>query len=506
MYTYSFPSKTRPLLTMIMALSIGLMTSCAKVGPDFKAPLIEVPQQWQDSDLNTTKPIDYKEWWKQFNDATLNQLIDMAYRQNLNVQIATLRIIEARAQLGFAKGLLFPQEQELISGISYNKLSENMPNTDTHVFGSFDFGFDTLWEADIWGKFRRGIEVADANLGISTLNYEDILISLTAEVAMTYINVRTFQQRLIIAKKNIDLQNQSLNITHTLVQNDLLTNLDYKQAEYVQKNTLSTLTQLEIGLRQSQNALSILLGLNPGDLHSLLNQNQPIPTVNKEITVGIPADIIRRRPDIKREELKAAAQCALIGVAKADLFPRLLLQGSIGMASSSANGVDIIDIMNTQSLVSKVGPSISWPILQYGRLKNNIRVHDARYEQLLIAYQDSVLRALREIEDARTHYFKTTAQSILLEKSAEAAEQVAKLSLLQYRTGLKDYTPVLVAQQSLTQQQDKLAINQGEKARYLIALYKALGGGWTNHSSQPQISESTKKEMYIRTDWGELLN
>jgi len=480
---------------------------CAtKVGPDFKSPEIAMPEKWQNADKQNMKYIDFREWWKLFNDPTLNQLIDMAYRQNLNLQIAWVRIIEARAQLGLSRGSLFPQKQQIYSEMAYNKLSEHMPNLNTFSFGNFNIGFDALWEVDIWGKFRRGIEAANANLGATELTYDDMLVTLTAEVAATYVQIRTFQQRLILANKNAELQARSVKITQALLRNGLGNDLDVQQAESLLHNTKAMIANLEAGLQQSKNALNILLGKMPGSINALFNEDKSVPTTVQAITVGIPADILRRRPDVRREELKAAAQSALIGVSRADLFPQFYLQGSIGMASSSANGVDIVDVLGAQTLIGKVGPSVNWPILNYGRLKNGVRIQDARFEQLLIGYKESVLLALRETEDALIGFHKMNEQVKELQQGVDASQHAVKLSILQYRNGIKDYTRVLMAEQTLVQQQDKLKSSQGEAARYIIALYKALGGGWDTRLGKDTVSHEIKTEMKKRTDWGNILD
>jgi NodT family efflux transporter outer membrane factor (OMF) lipoprotein len=499
-------SSHRCFHALLLLISILLGGCATKVGPDFKSPEIAMPEKWQNADKQNMKYIDFREWWKLFNDPTLNQLIDMAYKQNLNLQIAWVRIIEARAQLGLSRGSLFPQKQQVYSEMVYNKLSEHMPNLNTFSFGSFNIGFDALWEVDIWGKFRRGIEAANANLGATELTYDDMLVTLTAEVAATYVQIRTFQQRLILANKNAELQARSVKITQALLRNGLGNDLDVQQAESLLHNTKAMIANLEAGLQQSKNALNILLGKMPGSINLLFNEDKPVPTTVQAITVGIPADILRRRPDVRREELKAAAQSALIGVSRADLFPQLYLQGSIGMASSSANGVDIVDVLGAQTLIGKVGPSVNWPILNYGRLKNGVRIQDARFEQLLIGYKESVLLALRETEDALIGFHKMNEQVKELQQGVDASQHAVKLSILQYRNGIKDYTRVLMAEQTLVQQQDKLKSSQGETARYIIALYKALGGGWDTRLGKDTVSHEIKTEMKKRTDWGNILD
>ncbi|MDD2658704.1 MAG: efflux transporter outer membrane subunit [Methylococcales bacterium] len=493
-------------LVCILLLGCVLLSGCIKLGPEFERPKMSVPDNWQNNHPMAGKRVDFREWWRSFNDPILDRLITMAYEQNLNLQVAALRIIEARAQLGIAKGMLFPQKQQFGTDLFYNKLSENMPNINRYSFGTFDVGFDTLWEMDIWGKYRRAIESGKANLDATTLSYDDLLVSLTAEVAATYIQIRTLQQRLFLASNNAGIQAKSLKISQALLRNSLGTNLDVQQAEALLHGTKAMIASLETGLRQTRNALSVLLGLPPIDISGLLGKDISVPNAGGEITVGIPADMLRRRPDIRREELKAAAQCAMIGIAEADLYPRLSLQGSVGIASSSANGMDIFDVLGAQTLVGKFGPTVSWPILQYGRLKNNVRIQDAKFEQLLIGYKESVLRALREVEDAMIGYHKAKEQVLELQQGVDASQRAVNLSLLHYRNGIEDYTRVLNSQQSLVQQQDRLTSAQGDAARNAIALYKAMGGGWEIRLGKELIPPGIKSDMIKRADWGKMLD
>ncbi len=484
----------------------GLISGCFKLGPDFLKPEAKVSADWQEPAPGILKRGDYREWWKLFKDPTLNRLVDMAYRQNLDLRKAAVRIMEARAQMGVAKGSLFPQQQQFGSELAYNKLSEHTPNISTFSFSGFQAGFDAVWEVDFWGRFRRGIESADANLNASLLDYDDVLVSLTAETASSYIQIRTFEQRLKLARENIQLQRDSVRITEALLRNGMGSELDVQQAKALLHSTEALLAASEIGLRLSKNALCILLAMPPGQLNGLLGEGQGIPDAPAEIAIGIPADVVRRRPDVRREELKAAAQSALIGVAKADLFPRFSLKGAIGIASTNMSGVDVLDAFNMQSLAAKVGPSFSWPILQYGRLKNNVRIQDARFQEALLSYKTTVLRALREVEDAMAGFLRTREQVTSLRQSADASRRAVELSLAQYRDGLEDFTRVLNSQLFLVQQQDRLTHAQGEIARNVIAMYKALGGGWELRQGRDILPVDIKRDMEQRTDWGDLLN
>lgn len=497
------PISSFPILLPMLCC---LLTGCIKLGPDFKRPEVTTTKDWLEHRPNDLQKGDFRQWWKLFNDPALDRLVNMAYHQNLDLQKAAIRIMEARAQLGIAKGSWFPQKQDFGADLNYNKLSDNMPNITERSFSAFQTGFDAVWEVDLWGRFQRGIESAGARLDASILDYDDVLVSLTAEVASTYLQIRTFEQRLQLARDNANLQQDSLRIADAQFRNGLSTELDMQQAKALLHSTRALLSSLEIGLRQAKNALCILLAMPPNHLEGMLSEPGGIPEVPIKVAVGIPADVLRRRPDVRREELNAAAQSAMIGVAKADLFPRFSLQGSIGLASSNANGLDVFDVMGFHAMAAKFGPTVSWPILQYGRLKNNVRVQDAKYQELLIGYRQSVLRALREVEDAMVGFLRSREQVGSLRESVQASRRAVDLSLTQYRDGLEDYMRVLNSQQFLVQQQDKLTASQGEVARHAIAMYKALGGGWELRKDQDLLPADTRKVMEERTDWGEMLH
>lgn len=486
----------------ILALCASL-PGCMTIGPDFVEPDAKVAKQWLEQNRAELKSGDVMQWWTSFNDPVLNQLIDLAYKQNLDLQIAAVRILEARAQLGIAKGSLYPQKQEIGAALSYDKHSENEPNflpSYDATFGSFQLGFDALWEVDVWGRFQRGVEAASARLGATEADYDDMQVSLTAEVAATYIQIRTFQQRLALAKQNAQIQERSFHIAEVRYKNGFSTELDMQQAKALLHATRALIAGLEVGLRQSTHALSLLLSLTPSDMAGFLGENSSIPSAPSEIVAGIPADMLRRRPDIRREELKAAAQSALIGVAKADLLPRFSLRGSIGLASSKTGTLDFFNLFDMESLVGTFGPSVSWPILNYGRLTQNVRVQDARFQQLIIGYKNTVLRAAREVEDAMIGFIKAREQVADLDLGVKASHRAVELSLAQYRDGLEDYTRVLNSQQFLVQQQDKLTESQGEVARKLIAAYKALGGGW--QTAAHPLAGSVDQTMKSCTDGG----
>ena len=510
--THSFVGKL--CRTLASLLTLALLVSGCMVGPDFVKPDAEVEPGWMEKEDPRIKsePADFSDWWTVFNDPVLDNLIETAYQQNLDLQIAGLSILEARAQLGVAVGLQYPQTQEMKGGASANQLSENAANEarSDRFFYDYQIGFDAAWELDFWGRFRRGVESASASLYANMANYDDILVSLTAEVARTYVVIRTFEQRLAVARENVRLQKESLRLAELRFQEGVATKLDVTQARALLKQTEALIPRLETSLRQAKNGLAILLGILPADVKVMLGGPRPIPIAPAQVAVGIPAELLRRRPDIRLAEFQAAAQSARIGVAKSDLYPRFSLVGSIGLQSSDkggvlANNANFSDLFSTDSITYFVGPTLQWPILNYGRLKNNVRVQDARFQQFAVNYQNTVLQAAQEVEDAMVGFLLTQEETKLLAESVKNYRLSVDISVIQYREGEVSYQRVVDTQRFLTQQEDNLASTTGSIAINLIAMYKALGGGWELRLGKDFIPAKTMEEMRQRTDWGNLL-
>ncbi len=499
-------------LAVILAL-VFLVSGCI-VGPDFVKPEAKMEEIWlqQKNPRIKSEPADFSEWWVVFNDPVLNNLIEIASRQNLDLQNAGLRILEARAVLGIAVGSQYPQTQQFSGEATANQLSGYAPNGAgaDKFFYNYQLGFDAAWELDFWGRFRRGVESANASLYASLADYDDILVSLIAEVARTYFDIRTFEQRLLAVRENVSLQKQSRDVAAARLEFGAESELDLSQANALLKQTQATVPPLQASLRQAKNALAILLGILPTEVQDILGPPKPIPTVPLEVAVGIPAELLRRRPDIRLAEFQAAAQSAQIGVSKADLYPSFSLVGSIGLQSSnkvgvSSNNANFTDLFSSGGITYFIGPTFQWPIFNYGRLKNNVRVQDARFQQLVVDYQNTVLRAFRDVEDATVGFLRTQEQTGLLSESVEEYKLSVELSLLRYSEGLATYQRVIDAQRNLAQQQDAFASAIGSVGINLIALYKALGGGWELRLGKDFVTAKTKEEMRQRTDWGKLL-
>jgi len=496
----------KPFLLLFILL---LLPGCVKVGPNFTRPPVAVSQAWLDAGDQRVKPepTEYRNWWQIFNDPVLDRLIERAYRENLSLRIAGVRVLEARAQLGIAVGGLFPQTQQAFGSLQYNRTSEGAPNFTSSILSYWqsEIGLQAAWEIDFWGKFRRAVESGNANWLSSIANYDNALVSLTAGAANAYIQIRTLEKRIAIARENVETQKESLKIAEARYQYGTASQLDVDQAKTVLYNTEASIPPLEAQLRQAKDALSVLLGLPPSHLADELAGSSDIPASPTEVIVGIPADLLRRRPDVRSAELQAAAQCAQIGVAKADLYPAFSLTGSFGVLSTNIGKVSLSDMFKWSSRNIQAGPSVQWSILNYGQITNNVRVQDARFQESLMTYQNAVLTAQQEVEDNLIAFLKAQEQAGSLARSATAARGALDLAVQQYREGIVDFTTVLVTQQSLLSVQDNLAATVGNIASNLVGVYKALGGGWEVREGKDLIPSEIREEMAKRTNWGKLL-
>jgi len=448
-----------------------------KVGPNYRRPPAPVANEWIDATDPTldTAHVDDAAWWRVFNDPVLDELVASAYRQNLTLRVAGLRILEARALRAIAAGNIFPQGQEAFGDYTRLELSENSTAgfSPLHHFDQWTLGTGLAWELDFWGRFRRAIEAADANLDSSVENYDDVLVLLVSDVAQSYTEVRIAEQRLAFARENVKIQQGSLRIAEDRLRNGVTTRLDVTQAESDLANTEANIPALESARRQAVNQLCVLLGMPPQNLDAILAGSSGIPKSPPQVAVGIPAELLRRRPDVRRAERQVAAQSAMIGVAESDLYPHFSISGTIYLDATRFE-----DLFDPRSFAGAVGPAFRWDILNYGRLANNVRVQEARFYQLATQYQNTVLQANAEAENALVRFLKAQQQVRAMTRSAEAARQSVELVMSQYQAGTVDFNRVFNTQQFLTQQQDQLAIVEGAVAQNLIQLYRALGGGW----------------------------
>jgi len=458
------------------------------VGPDYGKPKTDLPDSWHqppDPALIPTK-IEIRSWWTVFNDPMLDQFIAQAEKSNLDLRVAVARVKEARAQLGVATGQKIPVIDAVGSG-THAQTSGNLGAGDGITQTTYSAGLDASWEIDLFGRISRTIEAAAADYQASEEDRIDVMITMYAEVARTYLSIRTLQARLTASKGNIESQRDVLRLTRSRFKHGLATDLDVAQAERVLASSESELPPLRIELSQSVNNIGVLLGKPPGAFYDILKAEKSIPVPPAKVAVGVPADMLRQRPDIRRAERQLAAQTARIGVATADLYPSLSLIGTLGLTSISAG-----DLLTGSSSFYTFGPSLKWNILDGGRIRNRIKVEDARTEQALLAYEQAVLNALNEAENAMTAFVEQRLEFEAQQRSANAARRALRLSTKLYKDGLLDFQNVLDSQRSLFVIENDVAASRGQAALNLVNLYKTLGGGWNPDVFTPETAKKPK--------------
>ena len=461
---------------MLLGLLAGLLlVGCAAVGPDYKPPEVATPKEWNTQLSGGLKgesvnPRTLAVWWLTFNDPVLTKLIDRAVAGNLDLSLARAHVREARARRGIAEANSYPS---INSGGAVAKTRTSEATGGGLESDLYIAGFDATWELDVFGQNRRLVEAAGAALQASEEGLHDVMVSLLAEVALNYVEVRSYQMRLSIAEANRKAQEQTYAMTVTRSQTGLTSSLHVEQARYNLEETRSQIPPLQIGLEQAKNRLAVLLGEKPGSLTGELAQRQDIPTPPPEIAVGVPADVLRRRPDVRRAERALAAQTAAVGVATAELYPKFTLIGVIGLESLSLN-----TLVKKGSRAYAIGPSFAWNIFDAGRIRQNIEVRNAIQEQALLTYESSVLTALADVENALVAYVDEQLRQQSLEQAAQAAQRAVLMAEDQYTSGLTDFQNVLNGQRALLSLQNQLALSKSGVTANLIGLYKALGGGW----------------------------
>lgn len=496
----------RDAATKLLAVALVGIAGCM-VGPEYRKPTASVADAWVDmevGELPETTDVDYAEWWRTFDDPTLNELMEMAYRQNLPLEVAGLRVVQAIAQRGIAIGQLYPQQQEAGMSFARQTISENTAQFTPFIDPTFNqwtlTPLGAAWEIDLWGRFRRGVESADASLVASLYGYQDTLVSLLAEVATTYVQIRTLQEQLEVARHNVGLQRNSVEIVRSRFELGAVTELDLAQARSLLRDTESLIPGLQASLRQAQDRLCVLLGIPPKDLGALLAGPEQIPSAPPEVVVGLPAELLRARPDVRRAERDVAAQSARIGIAASDFYPRFQLVGDLSLQAE-----DFGDMFKSGSFAAFGGPQFQWAILNYGRIVNNVRVQDSVFQQQVRLYEDTVLRAQQEVQDAMAGYLGSQRQVEFLELAVADSARAVELSELQYREGATDYTRVLLSQQFLLEEQGRLVATRGSVALNLVSLHRSLGGGWQFHLGDALVRPATVDEMEDRIRWGDLL-
>ena len=505
--------RVRTLLANIILCALALFQVGCLVGPDFKTPGAPIATKWLGADGMSQhgQRNELHQWWVFYNDPVLTKLIELAYAQNLSLLSAGTRVLQARAFLGIASNELYPQSQYGSGFIKNDRLSQAIPLGAGGTANLGNYWLDALatqatWELDIWGKIRRGIEYADASYLESIATYDDVLVSLLGDVATTYIDIRVLERRIQIAEANIIRQRDVVRIARERNQGGVATQLDVHQAQNILSNTEASVPRLQIELNKGLNALRVLLGMAPEPLGFLLARSTArIPLQKSKLMIGIPADLLRRRPDIRAAELRAEAQSARIGVAFAEILPAISIVGSFGGIASDTNGHYLGQVVHPIGQALSVGPSFKWNILTYGRIISDVRLQDAKLQQNLIDYQNAVLKAQQEVENGIYTTRLSQSEAAYLKTSVEEAKKAITIGLLEYNEGTRDFTTVLNTEQYLYNSENSYAVALGNISKGSVAIYRALGGGWQIRDGKGFVNAATAREMRARTNWGDVL-
>jgi len=493
------------------------------VGPNFKTPSSKVEVDWVTRKAVSSKPYGESEifWWKKFQDPTLVKLIEIAYANNPSLQSAGVKILQERALLDRSIGNLLPQTQGISGGYNFTYvpqlgnvggsgllngvLNQALTNANFNPFNtSNQFFFNSSWEIDFWGKYRRKIESDKADYLSSVADYDNALVTLIGDIAQNYIHVRMYEKELEIVKANVAVQQESLHIATVRFQGGQTSQLDVTQAETELNKTESDIPNLENNVRLSKNALAVLLGIPPSQIDVLIPPGK-LPNIPSELIVGIPKDLLRRRPDVRSAGLKAASKSALIGVEITNLLPAFTLAGTFGSAGSTVGSQQLTNIFNWQNTLASAATGLTMPVFNYGRLVNQVRVADAVFQQAILNYQNTVLEAQKEVENGLSAYYQGRKSMEFLKQAVIASKESVRLAMVRYKEGQTDYTTVLTAEQQQLSVEDSCVIAQGETVLGIVSTYRSLGGGWELRNGRDVISEDVKKQMADRTYWGRML-
>ena len=488
---------------ILLGIAVLVLTACTTLGPEYEPPEVKWLEEWE-SDLygrienpESGASVDLSLWWHLFDDPVLNQLIDLAKAQNPTLRIAGLRVLESRAALGIANSSRYPQVQQATGAITHLETQLD-PGPDDSL-QTYQTGLNLGWEFDFWGRFQRSIESADAAFFASIFNQHNAQVLLSAQVADFYFAYRTVVLRIFIARKNSEIQKRSFEITTQLYESGEKSELDLQQAKTQYMSTLSSIPGIEITRTQLRNAIGALLGRAPGNLPELDDNEQKLPVMDPVLIQDIPAQLLMRRPDVRAAAAQIAAQSAQIGIAEAEFYPSVSLLGSIGWSGNSESD-------SSDSLSLGIGPSFSWNLFDHGRIRNNVRIQDVRLQQAIENFQNVVLQAAREIDDAAISLVKTREQKVPQRESTVAAIRSLELANVLYREGYENFQRVIEAQRQAASQAQSELINNSNHINAVIRFYKAIGGGWMEQSVVQMLPEKTRKLMEERTDWGDLLN
>ncbi|MDZ7583846.1 MAG: efflux transporter outer membrane subunit [Thiobacillus sp.] len=461
---------------LLMLAGLGL-SGCAAVGPDYVPPATGVPAGWARLDP-AAQPVahaaasgDLGQWWQSLNDPLLSELIAEALQASPDLRSAQAKLRESRARRTATAAGQYPGVTASGSA-SRNRSSGEAGSGATRNF--FSAGFDASWELDVFGGVRRSVEAAEADLASTEASLENTRVSLAAEVALNYVGVRALQNRLGIARANLASQSETLQLTDWRAQAGLVSSQDVEQARSNREQTGAQVPTLETSLAEAEHTLDILLGRPPGTLHARLTAANGLPAVPDRIAVGIPADTLRQRPDVRAAERRLAAETARVGVAAAARYPSFNLSGSIGL-----DALTIGALGNSGAAASSLFAGISGPIFNAGRLRAQVEIQDAVREQVQVTYEQTVLTALQEVENALVSLARNREREQALTHAAEAARNAAQMAQQRYRSGLVDFQSVLDTERNVLSIEDSLASSRADGVLALIRLYKALGGGWS---------------------------
>ncbi len=451
------------------------LAGCASVGPDYAPPAPGAPAAWSNLEPGGPAQVghagDISRWWRNLNDPLLTALVDEALRANHDLRDAQARLRAARARRAVALAGFFPGLDAAGSGS--RSMSSREAGTGL-TRENYSVGLEASWELDVFGGARRDFEAAEADLEASEASLDATRVSLAAEVALSYVEMRSLQQRLRIAQANLASQSETLRLTQWRAQAGLADSQDTAQALSSREQTRAQIPALETSLAETQHSLDILLGLTPGSLRNRLDAEGDLPRPSEMIAVGIPVDVLRQRPDVRAAERALAAETARVGAAEAARYPSFTLSGSLGLEALTLGALGNSGA-ETWSLVS----GITAPIFQAGRLRAQVEAQDAAREQALVAYEQTVLEALRDVENALVSLARSRQRAQALEIAAGAARSAADMARQRYSSGLIDFQPVLDAERSALSTEDSLASARADGVLALVRLYKALGGGWS---------------------------
>jgi NodT family efflux transporter outer membrane factor (OMF) lipoprotein len=465
-----------------------VLPGCTTVGPNYKPPRTSVSTNWISKlqgglTLDPAHDSQLAQWWTVFSDPVLSDLIERARAGNLDLRQAESRVQQARAQRGIAKAALFPTVGAAASaGATKASKEAGGGGTADH----YNAGFDASWELDVFGAKRRSLEAATATWQATEERLADVLVSLTAEVALNYVEVRSYQELVSITESNVAVRAETYDITRWRREAGLTTQLDEDQAKLSLEQVRAQVPTLQTSLQDAKYRLAVLLGLPPGTLNTLLAEKKPVPVSPPTVAVGLPADLLRRRPDVRTAERLLAAQTAQIGVATAQLYPGFSLAGSLGLESLAFANLYSASAYGAQGLAKA-----AWTLFDGGAIRQNIKVQTAKQEEALSYYESTVLTALKESDSALIAYANEQTRRDSLAAGVKSGQSAFELARDQYSSGLVNFQTVLDTQQSLLSVQDQLAVSEAKVTSNLISLYKALGGGWTPTNALPVTTTST---------------